>query len=112
MDKGFAVRYGGDEFLIIMNLQQRDEAIAIAKGIFDMLDENNAFIPLVEQALDRSVEISDDRKVSCSVGVSFLDDQYGDEAFDIALKQADDALYYIKRTGKCRYEVWTPEMSE
>ena len=109
-DNGFAVRYGGDEFLIIMNLEHREDVIEIASGIFDSLDRDNSFIPLIEQALGKTIEISDDKKVSCSVGISFLDGQHGDKAFDIALKQADDALYYIKKTGKCRYEMWRSEM--
>lgn len=107
---GYAVRYGGDEFLIIMNLEQPEDASEVASGIFESLSKNNSFIPLVERALGKSIEISDDKKVSCSVGISFLDGRYGDKAFDIALKQADDALYYIKRTGKCRYEIWSQDM--
>lgn len=109
-EKGFAVRYGGDEFLIIMNLEQQEEAVKVATNIYTSLEEGDSFIPLVEHALGKQIEISDDKKVSCSVGISFLDRQYGDKAFDIALKRADDALYYIKRTGKCRYEMWRPEM--
>ena len=109
-ENGFAVRYGGDEFLIIMNLKQQEDAVEVATGIFETLHKESSFIPLVEQALGKTIVISDDKKVSCSVGISFLDGQYGDKAFDIALKQADDALYYIKRTGKCRYEVWTPRV--
>jgi GGDEF domain-containing protein len=83
----------------------------VAKTLFDLLHREQAFIPLVEQALGKMIEICDDKKVSCSVGISFLDKQQEDKAFDIALKQADDALYYIKRTGKCRYEMWRPEMA-
>ena len=109
-EKGFAVRYGGDEFLIIMNFEQQDEVIEVANSIFDSLHNDGAFIPLVEKKLGRTIEISDDKKVSCSVGISFFDKQYGDKAFEIALKQADDALYFIKRSGKCRYEIWNPEM--
>ena len=108
-EKGVGVRYGGDEFLIIMNLDKYEEATEIATSIFDTLYNDKSFIPLVEKTLGRKVEISDDKRVSCSVGISFLDKKYGDKAFGIALKQADDALYYIKRNGKGRYEVWRPE---
>jgi diguanylate cyclase (GGDEF)-like protein len=110
-ENGFAVRYGGDEFLLIIDFEQQEEIIEVAKGIFDSIDVEESFIPLVEQTLGKSVDISKDKKVSCSIGISFLDKQQGDKAFDIALKQADDALYYIKRTGKCRYEIWRPEMT-
>ena len=105
-EKGIAVRYGGDEFLIIMNINQKQEAAQIAQSIFDTLRNECSFIPLVEKTLGREIKISDDKRVSCSVGISFFDKQYGDKAFDIALKQADDALYSIKRNGKGRYEVW------
>jgi diguanylate cyclase (GGDEF)-like protein len=109
-EKGVAVRYGGDEFLIIKNFKQQDEVIKDAEGIYNSIHNAESFIPLIEKTLGRTIEISDDKRVSCSVGISFLDKQYGNKAFDIALKQADDALYFIKRSGKCRYEVWKPEM--
>ena len=72
----------------------------------------SAFIPLIEKTLGHKIEISEDKKVSCSVGISFFDKQYGKNAFEFALKQADDALYYIKRNGKGRYEVWGPDMTQ
>ena len=109
-EKGVGVRYGGDEFLIIMNLAQKEQAIKVANSIFGTLQSEKSFIPLIEKTLERKIEICDDKRVSCSVGISFIDRTKGDKAFDIALKQADDALYYIKRNGKGRYEVWRPEM--
>ena len=109
-ENGFAVRYGGDEFLIIMNLLHHEDVIDVANTIFTSLNREEAFIPLVEKTLGRKIEINDDKRVSCSVGISFLDKQYGDKSFDIALKQADDALYYIKKNGKNRYVIWEPVM--
>lgn len=110
-EKGVAVRYGGDEFLMIMNFAQQDEVIKVANSIYETLHNDKSFIPLIEKTLGRTIEISEDKMVSCSVGISFLDKQYGDNAFEIALKKADDALYFIKRSGKCRYEIWRPEMA-
>ena len=109
-EKGVGVRYGGDEFLIIMNLAQKEQAVKVANSIFGTLQSEKSFIPLIEKTLERKIEICDDKRVSCSVGISFIDRTKGDKAFDIALKQADDALYYIKRNGKGRCEVWRPEM--
>lgn len=109
-NKGIAIRYGGDEFLIVMSIHHENEAIEVAKSIFNNLHNDDSFIPLVEKMLGRKIEISDDKKLSCSIGISLIDSQQGNKAFDIALKQADDALYYIKRNGKDRYEVWTPGM--
>ena len=88
-----------------MNFEQQDEVIEVANSIFDSLHNDGAFIPLVEKKRGRTIEISDEKKVSCSVGISFFDKQHGDAAFEIALKQADDALYFIKKSGKCRYEI-------
>lgn len=109
-EDGFAVRYGGDEFLVIMNLERREEAMAAAASIFDLIEKENAFIPLVERSIGKPVDISEEKRVSCSVGISFVDKYEGHSSFDIALKQADDALYFIKRNGKKRYEMWRPEM--
>jgi diguanylate cyclase (GGDEF)-like protein len=106
---GFAVRYGGDEFLMILNLERKEEALEAASSIYDVLEKENSFQALVERSIGKKIEISNERKVSCSVGISFLD-KYELRAFDIALKQADEALFYIKRTGKRRYDMWKPEM--
>lgn len=107
---GFAVRYGGDEFLMILNLDRQEEAIEAASSIYDVLEKEDSFVHLVERSIGRKVQISENKKVSCSIGISFLDKYEGNKAFDLALKQADDALFYVKRTGKRRYEMWKPEM--
>lgn len=105
-EDGFAVRYGGDEFLIILYLDESREAEEAAKSIYQTIENEDSFRGLVEKTVGHKVEISDSNRVSCSIGICCLDKNDGENAFETALKRADDTLYYIKRTNKGRYEVW------
>lgn len=105
-EDGFAVRYGGDEFLIVLYLDEASEAEDAAKSIYQTIEKEDGFKGLVEETVGHKVEISKSNRVSCSIGVSSMDNINEKNAFEIALKKADDALYYIKRTKKGRYEVW------
>jgi diguanylate cyclase (GGDEF)-like protein len=82
-------RYGGDEFVIIMN----DTSVSDAKAIIERLQQRvSGFkFPAVE-------------KVTLSIGYTLIDHKAGiGEVFD----RADHALYWIKkqgRNGACSYE--------
>lgn len=102
----FAVRYGGDEFLIILYLDKAEEAEEAAKSIYCTIKNESAFQGLVEKTVGHKVDISESNRVSCSIGISSVNQTDGANAFENALKRADDALYFIKRTKKGRYEVW------
>ena len=105
-ESGFAVRYGGDEFLAIISTDDRNQIINSAKNIFKTLIKKNAFTSEIENLLNRKIDIKQSNKVSCSIGISFIDNGMGEEAFEAALKKADDTLYYIKNSTKGRYELW------
>lgn len=78
-------RFGGDEFIVLVK---------------DLTDEN----VLVEKCIlisERFREKSEERigvKVSCSIGVVIVDDKVTD--FDSLFRQADNALYEAKSSGK------------
>ncbi len=105
-EDGFAVRYGGDEFLIILYLDKAKEAEDAAKSIYLTIKREDGFQDLVEKTVKCKVEIPESNRVSCSIGISYVDKNVEEKAFDKALKKADDALYFIKKTNKGRYEVW------
>jgi diguanylate cyclase (GGDEF)-like protein/PAS domain S-box-containing protein len=79
-------RVGGDEFLIIATeLRSTDDAARIAKKII--------------QSVSRPVAFNrQPAAVSASIGIAFYPDQ--GEDMEKLIKQADDAMYRVKNTGK------------
>ena len=107
-DKGYVVRYGGDEFLIILPGHDLDEGIEAAEQIYREIAASNNFISDIEEAVHGTVDISDDHRLSCSIGIASMD-TYDRESMDIALKHADTKLYAVKKSEKSNYSVWRGE---
>ena len=110
-DKGYVVRYGGDEFLMVMPGSSLEEGIESAKQIYAELEKENNFIGQIEKAVHGSVDISDEHKVSCSIGIAAVP-QYDRDSVDIALKHADTRLYAVKKSEKSNYSVWYDESDD
>lgn len=88
---GFGGRYGGDEFLIFLE----DEKIA----------EQTASEILKGLSKEFKVRGSGDiLKIKCSIGISKY--PYHDTEIDGLIKKADNAMYYIKKNGKNRYNIY------
>lgn len=100
---GYSVRYGGDEFLIVLNNQSKEETIAIANRIYKEIEDG--FVEIVSQYLKHDIEIPANKRVSCSIGISFSEDGSAEHIND-AMKHADSALYYMKRNSKGHFAVW------
>jgi diguanylate cyclase (GGDEF)-like protein len=83
-----AIRYGGEEFLIILYRLQPEDTIKIAERI-----RKN-----VEQI---TFEENPDAKVTVSIGLTFFDTKLNN-SLDEAIKNADTALYQAKQQGKNR----------
>lgn len=81
-----AIRWGGEEFLVI--LRNASTNIAAKKGEY-----------LLELIRDLNVE---GIRVTVSIGVSALVDNY-----DEAVKEADEALYYVKKHGKNAVKIYS-----
>ncbi|MBQ3666414.1 MAG: GGDEF domain-containing protein [Lachnospiraceae bacterium] len=100
---GYAVRYGGDEFLIILNNIKKEEARKVAEHIYEAISDG--FVPVVSEYLHKDVTIPKHKLVSCSIGIAFSEDG-SMEHINEALKNADKALYYMKKRTKGNYVVW------
>ena len=103
--ESYVVRYGGDEFLLIMPDHSLDEGIAVAKEIYHQLELDNNFIQDIEEAVHDKVDISPEHRVSCSIGIAETE-VYDRDNIDIALKHADSKLYAVKKSEKSNYSVW------
>ena len=106
--KGYIVRYGGDEFLIVMPEHNVEEGITVAKEIYKEIEQCQYFIPVIRQKVHTDVEIPENHRVSCSIGISSVEG-YNQDTMNIALKHADTKLYDVKKNQKSNYSVWREE---
>lgn len=81
-DEDTLARWGGDEFIILLEHANIDRAMIVAKKIR---------LAIQELTLDHGM------KVSVSIGVS---ERKNDESWDIWFKRVDHALYVSKNTGR------------
>ena len=103
---GYVVRYGGDEFLIVIPSVDRAVVEGAAKGIYSILEYERGFTDKVSIFLGRDISIPEEKYVSCSIGISGVVIRPEDsprEKIDDAIKRADKMMYRIKKTVKHRY---------
>lgn len=93
---GEAYRYGGDEFIVVLNSTTTEEAKELAQKIITEINQ------LVKQNTD-----IDNLGVSASIGISFYPDD-GDNKY-LLYKKADVALYTAKEKGKGQYSIFKTE---
>lgn len=92
------VRFGGDEFVLLMpDLESSDAASAVAGNIISLFQHSF------------SID-SENVYITASIGIS-LYPQDGREPEDL-LKNADTAMYFAKETGRNRFHFFTDELSQ
>jgi two-component system cell cycle response regulator len=91
-DDDIFIRYGGEEFVIILEDVKLKDAIKIAEKIRKTIEEN-------------IIQINDKKKikVTVSIGISELRDE--DKSLFDAIKRADEKLYKAKKSGKNRWKI-------
>ncbi len=92
-------RIGGDEFLVYLPGAAGDPN-AIAGTVYTLLRNLNAI----------SVGSHESHPIHCSIGGAILSQTAN--TFQQLYKQADVALYHVKRNGKHNFAYYTPEMDE
>jgi len=70
-DKGFAVRYGGDEFLVIIYDTDKEEVGKVVEDIYYRIREG--FVDLVSDNVGEKVSIEKSNLVTCSIGIDIED---------------------------------------
>lgn len=99
---GFAIRFGGDEFLLILKQSDAEFAMSIAREILDDILKKEGFVREISEFLEMEIpKIPKDKQVSCSVGVAPVSNVKDEDDISKAIKRADKALYGIKHTTKC-----------
>ncbi len=90
-DEGLAIRYAGDEFIILMPNAEKEAALQVADRLRQRLHQEPAQLPDIDEEL----------YITFSIGVaSAPDDAYTGKAL---VQKADTALYYVKKTGRDRF---------
>ncbi|MFA6136976.1 MAG: EAL domain-containing protein [Sulfurimonas sp.] len=91
-------RLGGDEFVIVVNALRSPQEV----------------LPMLQRLLsDLSLDIVYEKhcmQVSASIGVSFYP-QAEDVGNEVLLRQADQAMYFAKLSGKNQYQIFNLEAS-
>lgn len=104
-DKGFTVRFGGDEFLIILKNANADYSQRVAKNVLSSIIEKRGYAADIEKLIDKPVSIPNNKNVSASIGIAIAQNVKTQDDLAIALKQADSTLYEIKHTTKGDYKM-------
>lgn len=90
-------RWGGDEFIVLMNsLRDPAAAVVVATKLLDLLER--------EIHTDGGTDVM----ISCSIGISIGPQDSADSA--TLLSMADKAMYRSKLEGGHRYTFYAPEM--
>jgi diguanylate cyclase (GGDEF)-like protein len=90
-------RFGGDEFVIILNNSNETQIIDIVTNIMDAMDETITI---------NNIKLH----TTFSIGISIFPDDGNSR--DILIRNADTAMYEAKSNGKNRYQFYNKKMTE
>ena len=101
--RGFVARYGGDEFIVILNTDDRETLEQIAEGIYDEIHVTNGFQKQIENYLGHAITTSADTRITCSIGIATKSNVRKEEDINELIRQADELLYKVKTSEKGHY---------
>ena len=103
-EKGFVCRYGGDEFIAILDTTDRMELEEIAKEIYAEIACRDGFMEEIRRHHGEDVELEGRHKLSCSIGITSKEHVSTEEDVFDMIKKADNVLYQVKEGTKGTYE--------
>jgi diguanylate cyclase (GGDEF)-like protein/PAS domain S-box-containing protein len=93
-------RFGGDEFVVVLSINDVAQAVAMADRIVEVLDE-----PIVVGEVEVAPGVS--------VGITVVDvPPDDDDPVGTLLRDADTAMYHAKGRGRGRYELFDASLRE
>lgn len=102
-DRGFVSRYGGDEFIIVIESCARYELENIAKDIYARIAEADGFSRQIKKYLNHDVEFNEEKNITCSIGISYERNVTSESQITELIKKADDLMYTVKTGEKGHY---------
>ena len=100
--EGDVIRFGGDEFLIIIESARKQKINRIIDRIYAIIAAQDGFEKLVSQYMGKTVTISKEVRASCSIGIASAIDVKDTETINAIQQKADKALYDVKENGRGR----------
>lgn len=97
--RGFVARYGGDEFIMILNTDAREILEQIAKGIYEKINSTQGFQRQIENYLGHAITTTEKSRITCSIGIASAGDVRKEEDINELIRSADEILYKVK-TGE------------
>ena len=101
-------RYGGDEFVIVINHSEMTAAVATAERIMRKIKEVGGYAKEISEVLGRPVTIEPQDKIACSIGVVHYVPELKVANAEDLMAMADDMMYQAKKSGKGKIEVYEP----
>lgn len=105
-ENGFVTRYGGDEFLITVYTDDLLCVEQLAKNIYSDIEQAGGFTGMIWAKLGKRVEIPEEHRISCSIGISSRKLLGSEEELENMVKEADKVLYDVKKSGKAAYKFY------
>ena len=102
-DRGFVSRYGGDEFIIVIESCARYELENIAKDIYARIAEADGFSSQIKKYLNHDVEFNEEKNITCSIGISYERNVTSESQITELIKKADELMYTVKTGEKGHY---------
>lgn len=103
--EGFAVRFGGDEFLIVLRTSDEAFCTNVAKNVLDEIHAHKGYQAEISEMLGQDVTIPAEKTVSASIGIAITPNITSNADISNALKRADTVLYKIKHSTKSDFMV-------
>ena len=103
---GFVSRYGGDEFIIILDTADDKNLEKIAKNIYAKIESSDGFKKQIEDYLGHPISVDKDSRITCSMGIAKAGNVKCEEDINNLIHQADELLYKVKTREKGNYAFW------
>lgn len=99
-ERGIAFRFGGDEFVMILETADRNEIQKVVDALYYFIREEDGFKRTVAEYVEGEPDIPEECKVTCSIGIAYQKGIRSFEEYSELRKLADDAMYKVKNTGR------------
>lgn len=96
------IRYGGDEFLLLLQDYTNKEILDIANNIYTKLENSNGFTHKISGILNTDIIIPKEKILSCSIGIITINISDLNCISDF-IEKADKAMYEAKKRGKHQF---------